>query len=122
MSRTLITLGIVLVGILSISTAVRSQAPQNVWEYASVALKAVDRPDGNGRDEVAGICYAIPQGCRYEPVSITPSSEGVRFYEGYMAATAKLGAQGWELTTATDSISPHNRLDDRVLYFRRLKK
>ena len=115
----LVTLGILAVGILSISTVVRSQAPQSVWEYASVTRTVIDGPEGRGLD-AAAICYAIPQGCRYENITATQSNAMLRIHEIYMAATARLGAQGWELTTATDTMENH--FDARILYFRRVRK
>jgi hypothetical protein len=111
----LIPLGILVIGILSVATVVTSQAPQNVWEYASVS----GDPRNVSDHAEAKICYATVQGCRFEDISVkgiieAHKTEGV----GLMAAAAKLGTQGWEFTSSTD-IS-NSSVVARVMYFRRL--
>jgi len=103
--------GILIVGLLSVATLVRSQASQSTWEYASVNGRLL-----SGGDIGAKICYATPQGCRYEEISIT-RTRSTQNEDFLMAAAAKLGTQGWELTGAADSST--NSLTSRALYFRR---
>ena len=68
--------GILIVGILSISTVVRSQAPrENTWEYASVSGSPRNNSwstgvGGRSANVRARICYATLQGCRSEEISV----------------------------------------------------
>jgi hypothetical protein len=110
-----------------IATAVKSQAPAQpgqVWEYSSVsAMPFLNSGTSTGINSItyrgsARICYATAQGCHVEELTKTGESDGVG-EEALMMAASRLGADGWELTAATDVDT--NRLE-RTLYFRRLKR
>ena len=107
-----IQLGLTLAaGIVLMATALRPQMPTGipavgpVWEYVSISASAIDTR--------LAICYAEPSGCRRESADSRPLGDAM------MAAAAKLGEKGWELT-ATSDVSGDNR-HDRILYFKRLK-
>lgn len=115
----LIHLGILVLAILSVVSVSKSQSPSSgtAWEYASVEGAIATGPTGR-RIHAARICYATPQGCRSEEVTISgPANPEI--FDSLMAATSKLGEQGWELTSVTDD-EPGD-FNDRVLYFRRQK-
>jgi hypothetical protein len=122
--RTIRIGGLLLAGFL-IATAVRSQAPERTgtaWEYATVTAS----PDQSGSKETFGnwkaearICYGTPGGCRYEVASITTREPNFD-RDALMAAASKLGADGWELTAATDV--HENNWSQRVMYFRRPRR
>jgi hypothetical protein len=115
--------GILIVGILAISTAVRSQAPtDNIWEYASVSGSPRNTAwstgvGGRSATVRATICYATLQGCRFEELSATIMASN-QATDALMMASARLGNQGWEFITATELPSSSA---ERVMYFRRLK-
>lgn len=102
-------------GILLTTTAMRSdtQTPAvgPVWEYATVT----GQPSVNDYtlDRTATICYASVNGCRNEQVLM--EKEGMNFPAATMAAAAKLGEKGWELTAMVNSAT------SRVMYFKRLR-
>lgn len=116
--------GILIVGILSISTVVRSQAPaENSWEYASMI--GSPRNDawntsagGHSATVKASICYATLHGCRLEEIS-TPITDSNHAADSLMTAAARLGTQGWEFASATEFAN--STVSERVMYFRRLK-
>jgi len=111
-----------------IATAVKSQAPAQsgqVWEYSSVTGSPITYArtqsgiNSSTYNASATICYATSQGCRNEEVATT----GAGNREGsvaMMVAAAKLGEQGWELTTSAEIPEPST--NERTLYFRRLKR
>ena len=117
---------IVTAALLFIATTVKSQAPAQaaqVWEYSSVTGMPVTITSTLSGltpawDSSATICYATVQGCQRERLAKTVSNQG-EGAEGLMMATAKLGAEGWELTTSTEVLD--GNYPKRVLYFRRLK-
>ena len=126
LNKRILQLGImVTVALLLIATTVRSQAPvraAQVWEYSTVSgapqshsgtLIGINLMSWNSK---ATICYATAQGCRLEDVDTTSQSNGP---EAMMMAVAKLGEQGWELTTSTEYSTDTRH--ERTLYFRRLK-
>lgn len=120
---------IVTAALLFIATTVKSQAPAapaQVWEYNSVTgfpLTYVS-PTNTGINSVtfpssARVCYATPQGCRTEEVTATVPSKAMAD-QALMIAAAKLGEQGWELTSSTEILDTSG--NEQTLYFRRLKK
>jgi len=123
-----IYLGILaLAGILILSTAVRSQTRSGAtWEYASVWGRPLTSNVTSTSSQfkkiwqgIAQICYATPEGCRFEEIT----TEGDYEREGaiaMMTAAAKLGNDGWELTSATEA--PYTSLVERTLFFRRQRK
>ena len=118
--------GILTAALLFIVTALKSQAPAaQVWEYSSVTGSPESHNwTQSGFDKTATdsakICYATPQGCRIEEITTSISASDRLTGQGIMLAAAKLGEQGWELTSSTDVNSEF--LWERVLYFRRLKR
>jgi len=122
----LIQFGIILTAALVfIASAVKSQAPSaQTWEYSSVTgspdnLYTTSGIRSSRITSAVTICYATAQGCRVEQVTATSERELPRT-AALMMAAGKLGEQGWELTSATDVVTP-NSLREQVLYFRRLK-
>jgi hypothetical protein len=114
------------VTLLFVATRGTSQAPTTqVWEYASVESNPepniVTSEFGNSTraSNSAKICYASADGCRIEDVTTT-SQKALPRGEAIMMAAAKLGEQGWQLTSSTEALSNY-RPTERVLYFRRLK-
>ena len=121
----IIQIGVILTAaLLLVAIRAKSQAPAaRVWEYSSVTgdpktfFRSTNVFESNAYKESATICYAAPAGCRDEVVTITgPNAQG---RNAVMTAAAKLGEQGWELTTSTEVSS--NDLREQVLYFRRSK-
>ena len=121
----IIPIGVILTAtLLFVAIRAKPQAPAaQVWEYSSVTgdpmtfVRETSGFDSNTYKGSATICYAAAGGCRDEVVTTTgPGAQGPN---AVMTAAAKLGEQGWELTTSTDVISDYTRA--RVLYFRRLK-
>jgi hypothetical protein len=119
--------GIMVMGALLLVTAtLRSQAPARstqVWEYSSVSGMPVTINTSNSGItpawvSSATICYATAQGCSREHLTKDVSNQGDGA-EALMMASAKLGAEGWELTTSTEVLD--GNYPKRVLYFRRLK-
>ena len=120
----IIPIGVILTAmLLFIATRGKSQAPSaQAWEYSSVTgspnLSTISGVLSSRTTSGAVICYATAQGCRVEQVTTTSEHELPRA-AALMMAAAKLGEQGWELTSATDVAT--NQLREQVLYFRRLK-
>ena len=121
----IIPIGVILAAtLLFVAIRAKSQAPATqVWEYSSITGDPSTLAGTKSGftsftyNASAMICYAAPGGCRNELVTTTgPDPQGPN---AVMTAAAKLGEQGWELTTSTDVISDYTRA--RVLYFRRLK-
>ena len=121
----IIPIGVILTAtLLFVAIRAKSQAPAaQVWEYSSVtgdpSTLVGERTGFNSITYKASatICYAALGGCRNELVPTTgPDPQGPN---AMMTAAAKLGEQGWELTTSTDVTSDYTKA--RVLYFRRLK-
>jgi len=112
--------------LLLIATTLKSQAPARstqVWEYSSVSgMPVTINTSSSGItpawESSASICYASAQGCSREHLTKDVSNQGDGA-EAMMMATAKLGAEGWELTTSTEVLD--GNYPKRVLYFRRLK-
>jgi hypothetical protein len=123
----MIPIGVILTAaLLFIATTVKSQAPAQaaqVWEYSSVTgMPVTNTSTLSGLtpawESSATICYATAQGCSRERLAKTVSNQG-EGAEALMMATAKLGAEGWELATSTEVLD--GNYPKRVLYFRRLK-
>ena len=119
--------GVIVAGaLLLIATTVKSQSPAQaaqVWEYSSVTGMPVTINTSNSGitpawESSATICYATAQGCQREHLAKDVSNQGAGA-EAMMMAIAKLGAEGWELTTSTEVLD--GNYPKRVLYFRRLK-
>jgi len=126
----IIPIGVILTAaLLFVAIRAKSQAPAaQVWEYSSVT----GDPTNLGGEQTglnsytykgsATICYATPGGCRSEVVTTTgPDAHGpnAQGHNAIMTAAAKLGEQGWELTTSSEVFYESTRA--RILYFRRLK-
>ena len=124
--RQIIPIGIILTAaLLLVATRGKSQAPLGqVWEYSSVTgspgatLVTSTGAFSRTYTSLATICYADSQGCQFEEVTQTVADQN-RDIDAMMKAAAKLGEQGWELTTSSETAT--DSLRERVLYFRRLK-
>lgn len=105
-------------GILLMATELKPQMPSvgPVWEYTSVTGSAQVMYDvGTAPQTRATICYANANGCRTEQVN-SSTGDSNRGTEAVMAAAAKLGEKGWELTATNELSSGY-----RIMYFKRLK-
>ena len=119
-----IQIGVILAAaLLVIATTVKSQAPAAssgpVWEYLSITGSLNNEGSRTGAfsrsyTSSATICFITVQGCQLEPVTMSVgehSSGG----EALASAIAQVGAEGWELTTSSETEYT------RIMYFRRLK-
>lgn len=86
-----------------------SGSPQT-WEYATVFGSANTGVTFNdlqgGAVGIVHICFASDTGCRYEAVEVKftiPPPSTASYNQAFAKAAARLGAEGWELTTTTQA-------------------
>ena len=119
-----IQIGVILAAaLLVIATTVKSQdpaaPPEPVWEYLSVTGSVANTATRTGAfsqsyTSSAMICFITTQGCQQEPVTLSVGERSIGG-EALASAIAQVGAEGWELTTASETET------GRIMYFKRLK-
>lgn len=105
-------------GVVLVSSGLKSQAPARAaaqtWEYVMVAPSPGIYGDKYKTGTRASVCFASADGCREESVTATKDNQDSSSInpDAVMKASNDLGAQGWELVSASQE----------KLYFRRPKR
>ncbi len=76
-----------------------------VWEYATVE-SFLEEYQFNRKISTANICFHSTSGCRWETIRTTVDRWG-QSNDALVAASARLGEQGWEAVAATPSTDSH---------------